>query len=110
MNYFLLGWWKKKKINKDKKIKANKNTRINKPLSGSLANVWTEFRIPDLTKKVPHMLKVKVAIDNIITHEVRISFLSSTKMQCKRVVKASQGIKETFSTGSQNQNPPQPNS
>ena len=28
----------------------------------------------------------------------------------KRVVKASQGIKETFSTGSQNQNPPQPNS
>ena len=97
-------------MNNDKNIKQNKKIRINKPLSGSLANVWTEFRIPDLTKKVPHMLKVKVAMDNMITHEVRISFLSRTKIQCKRVVKASQGIKETFSTGSQNQNPPQPNS
>ena len=39
-----------------------------------------------------------------------IDFLSRTKMQCKRVVKASHGINETFSTGSQNQNPPHPNS
>ena len=56
------------------------------------------------------MLKVNVAIERIITHEDKIDFLSRTKMQCKRVVKASHGINETFSTGSQNQKPPQPNS
>ena len=88
----------------------NKKTRINKPLSGSLANVWTEFNMPDLTKNVPHILNVNVAIERIITHEVKIDFFSNTKMQCKRVVNASHGIKETFSTGSQNQKPPQPNS
>ena len=88
----------------------NRKISINKPLSGSLANVWTEFKIPDLTKNVPHILKVKVAIERIITQEVKIDFFSNTKIQCKRVVKASHGIKETFSTGSQNQKPPQPNS
>ena len=88
----------------------NKKTRINKPLSGSLANVWTEFNIPDLTKNVPHILNANVAIERIITQEVKIDFFSNNKIQCKRVVNASQGIRETFSTGSQNQKPPQPNS
>ena len=53
-------------------------------------------------------LSVNVAIERIITHEVKIDFFSNTKIQCKRVVNANQGIKETFSTGSQNQKPPQP--
>ena len=88
----------------------NKKTNINSPLSGSLANVWTEFNIPDLTKNVPHILNVNVEIERIITHEVKIDFFSSTKIQCKRVVNASHGIRETFSTGSQNQKPPHPNS
>ena len=35
---------------------------------------------------------------------------SKTKTECNNAVKHNQGIKETFSTGSQNQNPPQPNS
>ena len=66
--------------------------------------------MPDLTKKVPHMLNVNVDIDKIITQDVNINFFSKTKIQCKSVVKANHGIKETFSTGSQNQKPPQPNS
>ena len=53
---------------------------------------------------------VKVEIDSIITHEVSNNFLSRIKTQWRRVVKASHGISETFSTGSQNQKPPQPNS
>ena len=53
---------------------------------------------------------VNVEIDKIITHDVKINFFSKTKIQCKSVVNANQGIRETFSTGSQNQNPPQPNS
>ena len=94
----------------DKNIRENKKIKINSPLSGSLANVCTEFKIPDLTKKVPDILNVKVAIDKITTQEVKINLFSRTKMQCKSVVSASHGIRETFSTGSQNQNPPHPNS
>ena len=63
----------------------------------------------DLIKSLENSyLKGIENIDNIITHDVKFSFLSSTKMQCIRVVKANHGINETFSTGSQNQNPPQP--
>ena len=102
--------WKKKKINSDKKIKKNKKININNPLSGSFAKVWMEFKIPDLTKKVPHMLKVNVDIDKITTQEVKVNLFSKTKMQWRSVVKANHGIKETFSTGSQNQKPPQPSS
>ena len=101
---------KKKKIKSDKNIKQNKKIRIYKPLSGSFAKVWTEFKIPDLTKNVPHMLKVNVEIDKITTQEVSIDHFSKAKIQCNKVVNANHGIKETFSTGSQNQNPPQPSS
>ena len=102
--------WKKKKIKREIKIKENKKIKINKPLSGSFAKVCTEFKIPDLTKNVPHILKVNVEIDNMMTQEVKTNFFSKTKTQCKSVVKANHGINETFSTGSQNQKPPQPNS
>ena len=94
----------------DKTISANKNINIKIPLAGSLANVCTELSIPDLTKKVPHILRVNVVIDNITTHDVRAALLSSTTMQCNNAVNVSHGIKETFSTGSQNQKPPHPSS
>ena len=97
-------------MKRDKNISVNKNIKIYNPLSGSLANVCTEFNIPDLTKKVPHILKVKVVIDSMTTQEVKTNLFSKTKIQCKSVVNANQGIRETFSTGSQNQNPPQPSS
>ena len=97
-------------MNSEIKIKENKKIKINKPLSGSFAKVCTELRIPDLTKNVPHILNVNVEMDNMMTQDVKTNFFSKTKTQCKSVVKANQGINETFSTGSQNQNPPQPNS
>ena len=102
--------WKNKKIKSDKNIKQNKKIKMNKPLSGSLAKVCTEFKIPDLTKKVPHILKVNVDIDKTTTQEVRANLFSKTKIQWRSVVKASHGIKDTFSTGSQNQKPPHPSS
>ena len=107
---FSLFLWKKKKMNNERKINENKKIKINKPLCGSLAKVWTELRIPDLTKNVPLILSKNVVIDKIITHDVKINFFSKTKMQCKSVVNANHGINETFSTGSQNQKPPHPNS
>ena len=88
----------------------NKKTRINKPLSGSLANVLTEFYIPDLTKNVPHILKVKVAINKMIVQYFKSALFSRTKTQWSNAVKQNHGINDTFSTGSQNQKPPHPSS
>ena len=66
-----------KNITRDKNIKINKKININIPLSGSFAKVCTELSIPDLTKKVPHMLKMKVAIDNTTIHDVNAIFFSN---------------------------------
>ena len=106
----LFSLWNVKNIPNDKTINANKNINIKIPLAGSLANVCTEFNIPDLTKKVPHILRVNVVIDNITTQDVSAALLSNTTIQCNSAVNVSHGIKETFSTGSQNQKPPHPSS
>ena len=58
-----------KNIKIESNIRENKNTKINKPLDGSLAKVWIEFKIPDLTKNVPLMLKVKVIIESMKVHD-----------------------------------------
>ena len=91
-------------------LKKYKNISIYRPLEGSLANVCTEFKMPDLTKNVPDMLKLNVVMDNIIIQELSIDLFSKTKIQCNKADKHNQGIRETFSTGSQNQKPPQPSS
>tara|TARA_B100001559_G_C16075863_1_gene427981 strand:- start:6 stop:206 length:201 start_codon:yes stop_codon:yes gene_type:complete len=65
----------------DINIKQNKKINMNNPLSGSLAKVCTEFRIPDLTKKVPDILNVNVDIDKITTQEVNANLFSKTKIQ-----------------------------
>ena len=95
---------------KAKKIRINKNIKINKPLDGSLAKVWIDYKIPDLTKKVPLILKENVVIDSIKVQDWSINLFSKTIIVCIKAVKQNQGISETFSTGSQNQNPPQPSS
>ena len=46
-----------------------KNRRINKPLPGSEAKVWTEFKMPDLTKNVPTKLKENVKIERSIVQD-----------------------------------------
>jgi len=51
------------------KTKSVKNIKTNTPLSGSFAKVCTEFKIPDLTKKVPLMLKMKVHKARIIVQD-----------------------------------------
>ena len=99
-----------KKINIDEKTIKIRKVRIKSPLDGSFANVWTEFKIPDLTRKVPTTLMVKVKILKIITHEYNPILLSRTKIEWSKAVIKNHGIKEEFSTGSQNQYPPQPNS
>ena len=87
-----------------------RKTKIYKPLEGSFANVCTEFNIPDLTKKVPHILSVKQEIDKTKVQVSNKDLFSNTITEWSKAVKHNQGFKEMFSTGSQNQNPPQPNS
>ena len=100
----------KKKIINDSNDKEIKKIRINKPLEGSLAKVWTEFNIPDRTKKVPVILNVKVIIAKIIVHEWKEALFSRIIIECNKAVEANHGRSEAFSTGSQNQKPPQPSS
>ena len=92
------------------KIIKDKNISMYNPLEGSLANVCTEFKIPDLTKKVPATLRMKVSKQRMITHSYKVFLFSKTITECINAVIANQGSKEAFSTGSQNQKPPQPNS
>ena len=54
------------------------------------------------------MLKIKVLRANIIVQDFNIDLFSNTEEQCNNAVKHNQGIRETFSTGSQNQNHPGP--
>ena len=83
---------------------------MNKPLLGSLANAWTETNTPDLTKKVPSKLKINVNIAKNIVHLKKRVFLLANNIVWSRVEAVSHGSNEAFSTGSQNQNPPHPNS
>ena len=69
------------KIKIDKKISVKRKININKPLSGSLANVWTEFKIPDLTKKVPVTLSIKVNRQRTITQKYNKFLFSFSKIR-----------------------------
>src|SRR5687768_356372 len=86
--------------------KANKNT----PLLGSIAKACTEVRIPERTKKVPIKLSEKAQIDNKIIQPLKRSHFSLSARMCSKAAPVNQGKKEAFSTGSQNHQPPHPNS
>ena len=87
-------------------IKANKY----KPRWGSLAKEWTLSIIPDLTINAPNRLKEKTVMDKSIVHVLRCEDFIETLNEWRNAVAANHGIKATFSTGSQNQYPPHPNS
>ena len=80
------------------------------PLEGSNANVCTLVNIPDLTKKVPITLKRNVIIASSKTHVLSDFLFSRIIREWSKAVPSSQGMKEAFSTGSQNHQPPQPSS
>ena len=45
-----------------------------------------------------------------LSEAFKVSLFSATIEECNKAVAANHGIKEAFSTGSQNHQPPQPNS
>src|SRR6185312_10269135 len=82
--------------------------RMNTPRAGSVANACTEVRTPERTKKVPSSDSEKVRIDSRMVQTFSALRFSITTAECSSAVPASQGIREAFSTGSQNHQPPQP--
>jgi hypothetical protein len=84
--------------------------RMNTPRVGSLANECTEVSTPDRTRNVPISDREKVRIASRIVQTFSASRFSMTTAEWRSAVPASHGISDAFSTGSQNQKPPQPSS
>ena len=84
--------------------------KINIPLAGSEANACTEVSRPDLTINVPNKVNEKDKMAKRIVQLFNLSLFSVTLTECKRAVVNKPRNKDTFSTGSQNHHPPQPNS
>ena len=80
------------------------------PRVGSEAKACTEVSTPERTRKVPSRLSPKVTMARRMVQLLSVSRFSTTATECNSAVPASQGMNEAFSTGSQNQKPPQPSS
>ncbi|GBF29316.1 hypothetical protein MnTg03_00887 [bacterium MnTg03] len=106
---FNIGARHEKSINEPPMTRPRK-ARMNTPRSGSLANACTEVRTPDLTRKVPSRLNEKAKIASRAVQALKVPRFSVIANECISAVPTSQGMNEAFSTGSQNHQPPQPNS
>ena len=84
--------------------------RMKTPRAGSLAKEWTEVNTPERTRNVPRSENENVRIASSSVQIFSAARFSMTMAECKSAVPDSQGMKLAFSTGSQNQNPPQPSS
>ena len=84
--------------------------KINTPRSGSLAKACTDVSTPERTINVPIKEKPKAKMANRMVQAFKASRFSTTMAECSKAAEISHGIKLAFSTGSQNQNPPQPSS
>ena len=83
---------------------------MNTPRAGSVAKACTEVMTPERTMKVPTRLRLKAAMANSSVQLRKVPRSSVTISECISAVPTSQGMKEAFSTGSQNHQPPQPSS
>ena len=82
--------------------------RMNTPRRGSLAKACTEVSTPERTRNVPSSENENARMARKIVHTFIASRFSITATEWRNAVPASQGMSEAFSTGSQNQKPPQP--
>ena len=82
----------------------------NTPRSGSTAKACTEVSTPERTRNVPISESENVRMARRMVHTFSASRFSITSAECSSAVPASHGMKEAFSTGSQNHQPPQPSS
>src|SRR5881275_1152473 len=87
-----------------------RKARMKMPRDGSAANECTDTSTPERTRKVPSMLMEKARIASSSVQLLNSPRLSVTASECTSAVPTSHGMNEAFSTGSQNQKPPQPSS
>src|SRR5579862_2107330 len=87
-----------------------RNARMKMPRLGSAAKECTDTSTPERTRKVPSMLSEKARIASSSVQLLNSPRLSVTASEWMSAVPTSHGMKEAFSTGSQNQKPPQPSS
>ena len=83
---------------------------MNTPRAGSVAKAWTELSTPERTMKVPRSDSENARMASRAVHIFMAPRFSVTDSECINAVASSQGMKEAFSTGSQNHQPPQPSS
>ena len=91
-------------------MKTPRIIRMKTPRSGSFAKACTEVRTPERTMKVPISENPKARMARRIVHAFRASRFSTTMAECSSAAEMSHGMNDAFSTGSQNQKPPQPSS
>ena len=80
------------------------------PRLGSVAKTCTDVSTPDRTRNVPSSDSEKVRIASSSVQILSAERFSITTAECSSAVPESHGMNEAFSTGSQNQKPPQPSS
>ena len=83
---------------------------MNTPRAGSVANACTDVRTPERTRNVPSSDSEKAMIASSTVQLLNVPRFSVTASECSSAVPTSHGMKEAFSTGSQNHQPPQPSS
>ena len=89
---------------------TTRNARINTPRRGSVANACTLVMTPERTKNVPSSENENAVIASSTVHALNAPRFSVTASEWINAVATSHGMKDAFSTGSQNHQPPQPSS
>ena len=87
-----------------------KNIKMKTPRLGSVAKACTEVNTPERTKNVPSKDSEKAPMDSNTVQALKLPRLSLAISEWISAVPTNQGMSEAFSTGSQNHQPPQPNS
>ena len=91
-------------------MNSTRIARMNTPRVGSVAKLWTDVSTPERTRNVPSSDSEKARIESRMVQSFSALRFSITTAECSSAVPTSQGMKEAFSTGSQNHQPPQPSS
>ncbi|EWS64384.1 hypothetical protein Y695_02367 [Hydrogenophaga sp. T4] len=83
---------------------------MNRPRVGSVAKACTDDSTPERTRKVPSSDNEKQTMASSTVQDLKLPRFSVTASEWISAVPTSQGMKDAFSTGSQNHQPPQPSS
>jgi hypothetical protein len=83
---------------------------MNMPRVGSAAKECTDVSTPERTRNVPNRLNENARIASSSVQLLNSPRFSVAASEWISAVPTSQGMKDAFSTGSQNQYPPQPSS